>query len=80
MALSWNICILLWYWDKGFGVNTMKLSWRDVFDSQKKFHGSIDVAYKLAKDAGYGYFCWNDWVYDTVHVLRHGTLEQLGLV
>lgn len=58
----------------------MKLSWREVFDGENKWRGNIDIAFKDAVAAGYHYFCWNGWVYDTAHTLRQGTLEQLGLV
>jgi hypothetical protein len=60
-------------------MNVTKLSWRDVFDSEKKRHGHIDVALGLAVQCGYSFFTWNGLVYDTEHVLPRGRLEDLGL-
>lgn len=41
----------------------MKLSWKDVFNSDHRFCGRIDKAFEAASSVGYQYFSWNGWVY-----------------
>ena len=44
--------------------NTLKLTWREVFDVVKSTHiWHIDDAYRLTNQIGYHYFAWNGYVY-----------------
>jgi hypothetical protein len=40
-----------------------RISWQDVLDSTKKWHGDIDTFASLAVKTGYMYFTWNGLVY-----------------
>lgn len=41
----------------------MKLTWKDVFNSDHRHWGWIDNALEAAASTGYSYFNWNGWVY-----------------
>jgi len=53
----------------------MELSWKEVFNTNHKIHGFIDVAFEMAKNSGYPYMIWNDRVYEV-----KTRLELLGVV
>ena len=38
--------------------NAGDLSWKDVFDSSKKWHGALSAAIDAAQNAGYTYLEW----------------------
>lgn len=41
----------------------MRLSWKDVFNSDHKIWRSIDSVKESAVSAGYEYFTWGNFVY-----------------
>ena len=41
----------------------MKLTWKDVFNSDHRRWGWIDNACEAALEAGYSYFSWNGCVF-----------------
>lgn len=43
--------------------NEVKLTWKDVFDSSKRWWGDRSKASEYAYKGGYLYFTWNGWVY-----------------
>lgn len=47
---------------------TKKLTWRDVFDTNKRWYGYIGQAAEESNDIGYEYFCWNDRIYKNATV------------
>lgn len=44
---------------------SIKLSWENVFNTNHKWYGHLDLARRMATHSGYPYFCWNDCIYDT---------------
>lgn len=42
------------------------MSWRYVFDGNKKHWGHIDNLLKVVKITGYKFFTWNDCVYEAL--------------
>jgi len=53
-----------------------KLTWRDVFDSDKKHYGIWTAANSVAMTAGYKYFLWNDRI---LIVNPEGRWQDTGL-
>lgn len=41
----------------------MKLTWKDVFNSDHRHWGWVGTAFDAAREAGYSYFSWNGCVY-----------------
>ena len=65
--------------------NKQKLTWRDVFDSNKVF-GTVymlgDMA-EIMEYTHYQYFCWNGFIYEydrNTHLIKTTklTIEDLG--
>ncbi len=50
------------------------MTWRDVFDTDKRAWGHIDRAAKSAYDCGYAFIMWNGQVYS---ISESGTQECL---
>lgn len=40
-------------------------TWQNTLNTSLKWHGHVSVAAAMAKDAGYPFFTWNGWVYET---------------
>lgn len=57
-------------------VKTFNLSWKNVFNSDLKYlprWGSMDKARTAAKEAGYSFYVWNGWVFETT---AHGSTSD----
>jgi len=57
-----------------------ELSWRNVFNPEHKptFWGGIEAVSKHAALAGFHYFAWNGWVYETGGDRTDVKTETLG--
>jgi hypothetical protein len=55
----------------------LKLTWQDVFDSNKRFWDFRPYAQNFAREAGYKYFVWNNKILSVIDCKEIGTIEEL---
>jgi len=48
----------------------MPIVWKNIFNTSHFLYGHITKGQEAAVSAGYPYFIWNGYVYDTVNVKR----------
>jgi len=43
------------------------MTWRNIFDTNHKYWGHIQVALEAARNCGYKFMCWNGNILETVN-------------
>ena len=56
----------------------MPTSWKDVLDCKKQY-GHSDRMFRMAQEAGYNFFAWNEKVYLIYYDAGEVTFRECGL-